>query len=669
MPFSPEETKIEIRKLESEFSSLETIPQDPEEPNVYHARIFLEKPVEILMLKEMLIPYSFFPMMANPSNSRDSSDTYISKIGYTDFSKYTESGFVYVILNGYQYNFILKNRLFKGIKILQDIDYESLALSDFHLGMNDQELNDYIKYLYDELQEAKDRDPDSVAILNRFHSISPPEDFAIFGLLNAAVTRIFSHVWNLVRINTIRVTGIKLSVKLSFDPRRLQPPKWVRDRLKINVPKFVRNALTPPKWIRDRMKVPRELQNLFVKKQNLWGRIAITDPFGNPLKFKKRSRDLHLEGGNLRLSALPTAPQLFPDTNIPLPIPTGNPTANHAQVSLIPGGNYQTNIWQNGFFHKKVMSHIRLGNIPLTYQTCIELDSREYFITSNGYFPVNICVGSLEPRDLPHIILIRDNGYANSAAAIQWARKEVFDKLAILTKKTKVIQGGLSLGQHKLPGEADPFVFAPCGLLPALGTDFLNMILGQGNPVLTTLTRPILDGDIYIGAYNSYNVGVHTVIHEYMHVAHCSQVGQEKYLKQIERECWTACGGTIAMPICDDFCSDEIEESERWSVVKHPLHLFDRFEVDYELRKGRLTCDIYQHQESQTLEYDRRYIDYTRPARYKDEKWIHEYDEKIGTIRFQHGATDLGSLPFNTINTVLQAKDEEKGYFEYYVEK
>jgi len=135
------------------------------------------------------------------------------------------------------------------------------------------------------------------------------------------------------------------------------------------------------------------------------------------------------------------------------------------------------------------------------------------------------------------------------------------------------------------------------------------------------------------------------------------------------RECWTACGGTIAMPICDDFCSDEIEESERWNVVKHPLHLFDRFEVDYELRKGRLTCDIYQHQESQTLEYDRRNLDYTRPSRYKDEKWIHEYDEKIGTIRFQHGATDLGSLPFNTINTVLQAKDVEKGYFEYYVEK
>ena len=69
------------------------------------------------------------------------------------------------------------------------------------------------------------------------------------------------------------------------------------------------------------------------------------------------------------------------------------------------------------------------------------------------------------------------------------------------------------------------------------------------------------------------------------------------------------------------------------------------------------------------IEYNRQNIDYTRPARYKDEKWNHEYDEKIGTIRFQHGATDLGSLPFNTINTVLQAKDEEQGYFEYYVEK
>ncbi len=31
--------------------------------------------------------------------------------------------------------------------------------------------------------------------------------------------------------------------------------------------------------------------------------------------------------------------------------------------------------------------------------------------------------------------------------------------------------------------------------------------------------------------------------------------------------------------------------------------------------------------------------------------------------------TYLSSLPYNTTNTVLQAKDEEKGYFEYYVEK
>jgi len=519
LPHSPEET-IQLRdKIQIENLDKKILQQNIEEPSVYHARIFISSSVELQYLKELIVPYSAFPyfevegMTYHPTNQE--------LVGHIDWSEYTEGGFVYVILTGYHYNFILMNELFQAIEILKELKYEELALLNFDLSMSNEQLQDYTDQLHKEANEWKVKDSQAYLKLQRFREPNGNYQFAIFGALRGGLTRIFSNVWNKVRIGVIKATA-QLTSRLKFDLNRLSIPQDLRDRMKFKPSEFLQNAFTPPKWIRDRLKPPKWLRDKLKLSQYkpLRGIIEVLDANGKVFQFKRQDRKMTLDWTPIEFRVGPQLPGDLQDFN-PFDLLTQRSTT-----------------YLNGIFNKNLQATVPIIGTAISYNLCYNLDNAYSKVTDNGIFPKVICAGQFKPRDFPYYIQIK-NQFSQTAAMIQFAHIEAIHKLGIFTKRVNVFQGGLmnpaewetpevfeqlGLGQSKRIAGA----FAPCGQIIHL-QDYHKAALFA--PKILTLAAPFMTYDIYLDKYDNFL----TVVHEFSHIAHCSLIGESKYREQISK--------------------------------------------------------------------------------------------------------------------------------------
>jgi hypothetical protein len=508
LPHSPSETLLLRDKIHNDNQDKKIIQQNIDEPSVYHARIFISSSVELQYLKELIIPYSAFPyfevegMNYHPTNQE--------LVGHIDWSEYTEGGFVYVILTGYHYNFILMNELFQAIEILKELKYEELALLNFDLSMSNEQLQDYTDQLHKEANEWKVRDNQAYLQLQRFREPLGNYQFAIFGALRGGLTRIFSNVWNKVRVGVIKATA-QLTGRLKFDLNRLSIPKDLRDRMKFKPSEFLQNAFTPPKWIRDRLKLPKWLRDKLKLSQYkpLRGIIEVLDANGKEFQFKRQDRKMTLDWTPIEFRVGPQLPGDLQDFN-PFDLLTQKSTT-----------------YLNGIFNKNLQATVPIIGTPISYNLCYNLDNAYSKITDNGIFPKVVCAGQFKPRDFPYFIQIK-NPFSQTAAMIQFAHIEAIHKLGIFTKRVNVFQGGIMNPAEWSPTEDSGGAFAPCGQIIHL-QDYHKAALFS--PRIFTLAAPFMTYDIYLNNYDNFL----TVVHEFTHIAHCSLIGESKYREQISK--------------------------------------------------------------------------------------------------------------------------------------
>ncbi|WP_109019082.1 hypothetical protein [Leptospira kobayashii] len=494
MPLSPAET-LQLRdQVHQDNLSKEIIKQDPAEPGVYHARIFISSSIELQYLKELMIPYSPFPYFKEPSLNYNPAAS--DMVGYTDFSEYKEGAFFYVIMSGYHYNFLIQNGIFQAVQNIRKLEYDELAMINFNLSLSPTELDRYTDQLNMDANELKKRDPDSHAKLERFHSLQSNYQFAIFGILANGLTRIFANVWNVVRAAVIRATAHVIS-HINFDPARLNIPQSLRDRMKFKPEDFIRNAFTPPKWLQDRLKPPKWLTDRLglTDHKPLRGIIEILDGNGGVLNFKRKDRKMTLDFTPITL----LGPSL-------------------AGITPLREG---TSTYMNGYFDTTVMNKA-LG-LFISYDVCFTLDNSYSFVTNNGILPVSVCNGAFSPREIPHYIQVK-NVYALTSAMTQYAHVEAIHKLGIVTKKARIFQGGASLAEWPKPGGRFG-AFAPCGQIRNLHPSHQQVFLHS-----LGLLGELLDYDIYLQKTENFL----TVVHEYSHIVHCSLIGDNKYKEQIQ---------------------------------------------------------------------------------------------------------------------------------------
>ncbi|PJD99196.1 MAG: hypothetical protein CK427_16240, partial [Leptospira sp.] len=509
LPHSPSETLLLRERIHKDNQDKKILPQNIDEPTVYHARIFISSSVELQYLKELIIPYSIFPyfevegMNYHPTNQQ--------LVGHIDWSEYTEGGFVYVILTGYHYNFILMNELFQAIEIIKELKYEELALLNFDLSMSGEQLQTYTDQLHKEANEWKVRDNQAYLQLQRF--IEPPGNyqFAIFGVLRGGLTRIFSNVWNKVRVGVIKATA-QLTNRLKFDLNRLSIPEDLRNRMKFKPSEFLKNAFTPPKWIRDRLKPPKWLRDKLKLSQYkpLRGMIEVLDANGKVFNFKRQDRKMTLDWTPIEFRVGPQLPGDLQDFN-PFDLLTQKSTT-----------------FLNGIFNKNLQATVPIIGTPISYNLCYNLDNAYSKITDNGIFPKVVCAGQFKPREFPYFIQIK-NPFSQTAAMIQFSNIEAIHKLGIFTKRVNVFQGGLmNPAEWKPPGIDGISAFAPCGQIIHL-QDYHKAALFS--PQIFTLAAPFMTYDIYLKKYDDFL----TVVHEFSHIAHCSLIGESKYREQISK--------------------------------------------------------------------------------------------------------------------------------------
>ncbi|EOQ96637.1 hypothetical protein LEP1GSC195_3880 [Leptospira wolbachii serovar Codice str. CDC] len=509
LPHSPSET-LELRNRIHEVNKTkELLTQKIEQPGVYHARIFISSSIELQYLKELIIPYSAFPyfevegMNYKPSNQE--------LVGYIDWSAYKDGGFVYVILSGYHYNFLLMNDLFQAIEILKPIDYEELALLDFDLSMSPEQFQVYSDQLQLEANEWKIRDNQAYLKLQKLRDPAENYQFAIFGFLRGGLSRIFSNVWNHVRIGIIKA-NVQLTNRLKFDLNRLTIPDELRNRMKIKPSEFFNNAFTPPKWIRDRLKLPKWLRDKLKLSsyKPLRGIIEVLDANGKVFQFKRQDRKMTLDWTPIEFRVGPQLPGELQDFN-PFDLLTEKSTT-----------------LMNGIFNKNLQATVPILGTPISYNICYNLDNGYSRITNNGIFPLTICAGQFKPREFPYYIQIK-NSFSQTAAMIQFAHAEALQKLGVLTKRANVFQGGgMNPATWKGGGDDSIGAFAPCGQI-------INLVDTQKvalyDPGILSISSHFLSFDIYLERYENFL----TVVHEYSHIVHCSLIGESKYREQIAK--------------------------------------------------------------------------------------------------------------------------------------
>jgi hypothetical protein len=508
LPHSPSETLLLRDKIHNNNQEKKILQQNIEEPSVYHARIFISSSVELQYLKELIVPYSIIPYFKVEGMNYEPSQEEL--VGHIDWSEYKEGGFVYVILTGYHYNFVLMNELFQAIEILKELNYEELALINFNLSMSKEELQIYTDQLHLEANEWKVKDYQAYLKLINLREPSGNYQFAIFGALRGGLTRIFSNVWNKVRIGVIKATA-QLTSRLKFDLNRLSIPKDLRDRMKFKPSEFLQNAFTPPKWIRDRLKPPKWLRDKLKLSQYkpLRGIIEVLDANGKVFNFKRQDRKMTLDWTPIEFRVGPQLPGDLQDFN-PFDLLTQRSTT-----------------YSNGIFNKNLQATVPIIGTPISYNLCYNLDNAYSKITDNGIFPKVICAGQFKPRDFPYYIQIK-NPYSQTAAMIQFAHIEAIHKLGIFTKRVNVFQGGLMNPAEWKPPGGDGGAFAPCGQIIHL-QDYHKAALFS--PQIFTLAAPFMTYDIYLDKYDNFL----TVVHEFSHIAHCSLIGESKYREQISK--------------------------------------------------------------------------------------------------------------------------------------
>ncbi|TGL23054.1 hypothetical protein EHQ46_05930 [Leptospira yanagawae] len=497
LPLNPSETLALRDVVRRENEKKEIIKQDSAQPDVYHARIFISSPLEIYYLKELLIPNSPLPLFNEPSLNYSPSPDEL--VGHVDFSEYREGAFVYVVLTGYHYNFIIQNNLFQAVQIISKIEYDDLALINFDLSMSTDQLNAYIDNLMKEADSLKKSNPEFSASLDRFHHLEKNYQFAIFGPLGNSIARLFSSAWNSVRNAVIRATA-NLGDKLKIDPSRLNLPESLRDRLKFDPETFFRNAFTIPDWIKDKLKPPQWLtdQLNITKYENISGIIEILDKQGAKLRFNRQDRKLTLDFTPITLRL---GPDLGPLNGI-----------NPMNVSTFTLGN--------GIFHQKVMS--KFMGAELKYHVCFELNNGISSITDNVIFNKTICNGAFKPGEF-HFIEVK-NAHALTAAMVQFSHRESIEKLGVIPKKARILQGGVSFAQ------ATGIASAPCGQIANLALPYQIALLGEIGIGSFVVNSSLMGYDIYLHQNDDFL----TVVHEYSHIVHCSIVGDVKYRAQIE---------------------------------------------------------------------------------------------------------------------------------------
>lgn len=497
LPLDPTQTLVLRDTVMRENEKKEIIKQDSAKPDVFHARIFISSPLEIYYLKELLIPNSPLPMFNEPSLNYSPSPEEL--VGHVDFSEYKEGAFVYVVLTGYHYNFILQNNLFQAVQILSKIEYDDLALINFDLSMSTEQLNAYIDNLMKEADSLKKSNPEFSASLERFHNLEKNYQFAIFGPLGNSIARIFSSAWNSVRNAVIRATA-NLGDRLKIDPSRFNLPEALRDRLKFDPETFFRNAFTVPDWIKDKLKPPEWLtdQLNLTKYKNISGIIEILDKQGAKLRFNRQDRKLTLDFTPITL-------RLGPDLG---PLNGVNPL------------NVNTHTFANGLFHQKVMS--KFMGAELNYHVCFELNNGISSISDNGIFNKTICNGAFKPGEF-HFIEVK-NAHALTAAMVQFSHHESIEKLGVIPKKARILQGGVSFAQ------ATGTASAPCGQIANLALPYQVALLRQLGIGGFVASSSLMGYDMYLHQNDDFL----TVVHEYSHIVHCSIVGDVKYRAQIE---------------------------------------------------------------------------------------------------------------------------------------
>ncbi|MDH4200127.1 MAG: chitobiase/beta-hexosaminidase C-terminal domain-containing protein, partial [Spirochaetia bacterium] len=127
LPLNVDQTAAEYSRQLALMPGRTYIAEDAVNPKVYHAMIYIDNLKQKSLLKVLGIVYDYFPLFGNNTGTTQPG-------GIIDMSQHLKGFFVYALVNDFQYNLMLCFHLFKAFDVLEQITYQTLAQSGYHMA-------------------------------------------------------------------------------------------------------------------------------------------------------------------------------------------------------------------------------------------------------------------------------------------------------------------------------------------------------------------------------------------------------------------------------------------------------------------------------------------------------------------------------------------------------